>query len=119
IRWLPPSFSAPVQHVPALDAVVAGSGGLLSYDRAAQTLTVNGKLEEGTYRSLLTCYATHPDRAVVQGVLRELRDRSILHMSDVELRLLETFARRIRGEIFFARRWLIVEGQAEYLIVHA
>jgi hypothetical protein len=25
----------------------------------------------------------------------------------------------VRGEIFFARRWLIVEGQAEYLIVHS
>ena len=25
----------------------------------------------------------------------------------------------MRGEIFFAERWLIVEGQADYLIVHA
>jgi putative ATP-dependent endonuclease of OLD family len=40
-------------------------------------------------------------------------------MPDGELRALETFARRIRGEIFFARRWMIVEGQSEYLIVHA
>jgi putative ATP-dependent endonuclease of OLD family len=119
IRWLPPSFSARVQHVPALDAVVTGSGGLLLYDRASQTLTVKGKLEEATYRSLLTCYGTHADRAVIHGVLRDLRDRSILHMADDELRALETFARRIRGEIFFARRWFIVEGQAEYLIVHA
>lgn len=27
--------------------------------------------------------------------------------------------RRIRGEIFFARRWLLVEGVCEYLLVHA
>jgi putative ATP-dependent endonuclease of OLD family len=47
-----------------------------------------------------------------------LRDRSLLFIDDEELRALETFARRIRGEIFFARRWMIVEGQAEYLIVH-
>ena len=119
IRWLPPSFSARVPHVAALDAVVAGSGGLLSYDRAAQTLTVGGKLEEAGYRDLLACYGTHAERAVIHGVLRELRDKSLLYMPDDELRALETFARRIRGEIFFARRWLIVEGQAEYLIVHA
>ena len=25
---------------------------------------------------------------------------------------------RIRGEIFFAQRWMIVEGQAEYLLLH-
>lgn len=27
--------------------------------------------------------------------------------------------RRVRGEIFFARRWLLVEGVTEYLLVHA
>ncbi len=119
IRWLPPSFSAQVPHVPALDIIVARSGGLLLYDRAAQTLTIGGKLEEALYRDLLTCYGTHAEKAVIHGVLRELREKSLLYMHDDELRALETFARRIRGEIFFARRWLIVEGQAEYLIVHA
>jgi putative ATP-dependent endonuclease of OLD family len=118
IRWLPPSFSSRVPHILGLDAEVAASGGLLSYDRASQTLTVNGKLEETAYRGLLTCYADHADRAVVHGVLRQLRDRSCLYIPDEELRALETFARRIRGEIFFARRWVIVEGQAEYLILH-
>jgi putative ATP-dependent endonuclease of OLD family len=82
-------------------------------------LTVNGRLEENTYRSLLACYGTHADRATIVGVLRDLRYRSLLYISDEELRSLETFARRIRGEIFFARRWFIVEGQAEYLIVHS
>jgi putative ATP-dependent endonuclease of OLD family len=51
--------------------------------------------------------------------LRNLRDHALLFIGDEELRALETFARRIRGEIFFARRWFIVEGQAEYLLVHA
>lgn len=27
--------------------------------------------------------------------------------------------RRVRGEIFFARRWLLVEGPSEYLLLHA
>jgi putative ATP-dependent endonuclease of the OLD family len=119
VRWLPPDFSASVPHVPALDPIVANSQGLLKYDRALQMLTVNGRLEETAYRNLLECYGTHPDRATIVGVLRELRDRSLLYISDQELRALETFARRIRGEIFFARRWFIVEGQAEYLIVHS
>jgi putative ATP-dependent endonuclease of OLD family len=119
ISWLPPDFSATVPHVPELDAIVAASGGLLLYDRPTQILTVLGALSEDLYRDLLTAYGTHPDRAVIHGVLRDLKDRSLLFMSDEELFALETFARRIRGEIFFARRWLIIEGQAEYLIVHA
>lgn len=119
VRWLPASFSAQVPHVAALDGVVAGAGGLLAYDRAAQTFTVHGKLPEAIYRDVLACYSTHPDRAVIHGVLRELKDKSRLYIDDGELRALETFARRIRGEIFFATRWVIVEGQGEYLIVHA
>jgi putative ATP-dependent endonuclease of OLD family len=119
ISWLPPNFSATVPHVPSLDGVVAGSGGLLVYDRLTATLTVNGVFPEALYRNTLAVYGAHPDRAVIHGVLRELKDRSMLFMSDEELASLETFARRIRGEIFFARRWILVEGQAEYLIVHA
>lgn len=119
VRWLPPSFSASVPHLPALDPVVANSSGLLTYDRARQVLTVAGKLDQGSYRALLTCYGAHPDREVIHGVLRQLQEQSTLYMPDDELRALETYARRIRGEIFFARRWMIVEGQAEYLLVHA
>lgn len=116
---LPANFSAQVPYVAALEGVVAGAGGLLAYDRAAQTVTVHGKLPEPLYRDLLGCYGAHPDRAAITGVLREMREKSLLYIDDNELRALETFARRIRGEIFFARRWMIVEGQAEYLIIHA
>jgi putative ATP-dependent endonuclease of the OLD family len=119
VRWLPATFGATVPHVTTLEPVVMASAGLLTYDRAAQTLTVTGILDETTYRKLLTCYGGHADRAAIEGVLRDLRDRALLFMPDDELRALETFAHRIRGEIFFARRWMIVEGQAEYVIVHA
>lgn len=119
VRWLPPNFSAKIPHVNELDPVIAGSGGFLEYERAAESLTVNGRLEEPLYRNLLTCYGAHPDRATITGVLRQLQDESLLFIGDDELRALETFARRIRGEIFFAHRWMIVEGQAEYLVVHA
>ena len=51
--------------------------------------------------------------------LRDLRERSSLYIDDGELQALDTQARRIRGEIFFAERWLIVEGQTDYLLVHA
>jgi putative ATP-dependent endonuclease of the OLD family len=119
VCWLPPSFSVALPHIADLDPVVAGSGGKLVYDRALGALTIFDKLGEPMYRELLACYGTHPDRQSVTSALRDLKDRSLLFMSDDELRALETFARRIRGEIFFARRWMLVEGQAEYLLVHA
>jgi putative ATP-dependent endonuclease of the OLD family len=119
ISSLPASFSAAIPHLPALDPIIANSGGLLTYDAVLQTITVHGELDENRSRDLMTCYGTHAARAVITGVIRDLRDRSRLFISNDELRSLETFARRIRGEIFFAKRWFIVEGQAEYLIVHA
>jgi putative ATP-dependent endonuclease of OLD family len=54
----------------------------------------------------------------VTANLKRLKEDAKHHISDDELAKLETWARRIRGEIFFARKWLIVEGQSDYLIMH-
>jgi len=116
---LPPSFSTKIPQVDGLSAVVDNSGGALKYDRLAHALTVFGKLDEARYRDLLACYGAHANRHEIEGALRDLKERSALYITDDELRKLETFARRIRGEILFATKWMIVEGPAEYLIVHA
>ncbi len=119
VKSLPATFSAPIPVLDGLDAVVDGSAGRLKYERASETLIVVGALDERTYRDLLACCGQHERRAELADILRDLRDRSSLYIGDDELQSLETFARRMRGEIFFAERWLIVEGQADYLIVHA
>ena len=119
MKSLPASFSASIPDLDGLDAVVNRSAGRLKYEPASETLTVAGALDEGIYRALLRCCGGHERRTELEGSLRDLRDRSALYIGDDELQSLETFARRMRGEIFFAERWLIVEGQADYLIVHA
>ena len=119
VKSLPASFSASVPDLDGLDAAVKRSAGRLKHERASETLTVTGKLDERTYRALLTCCGRHERRAELEGILRDLRDRSSLYIGDDELQSLETYARRTRGEVFFAERWLIIEGQADYLIVHA
>jgi len=116
---LPASFSAAVPVLEGLDDVVAQSAGHLNHDAASKTLTVVGPLDRHTYRALLKCCAQHEQRAELESTLQDLRNRSSLYIGDDELQSLETFARRMRGEIFFAERWLIVEGQADYMIVHA
>ena len=117
VKSLPASFSASVPVLDGLDAVVKRSDGRLKY--ASGTLTVTGAIDERTWRALLKCCGRHERRAELVHAMKELRDRSSLHIGDDELQSLETYARRMRGEIFFAERWLIVEGQADYLIVHA
>ena len=119
VKSLPATFSASVPALDGLDAVVSQLASRLEYERASETLTVAGTLDEATYRALLTCCGRHERRTDLQGILKDLRDRSSLYIGDDELQSLETFALRMRGEIFFAERWLIVEGQADYLVVHA
>ena len=119
VKSLPATFSASLPDLDGLDAVVKRSADQLNHDAASETLTVTGSLDKDTYRDLLTCCGQHERRAELEGILRDLRDQSSLYIGDGELQSLETYARRMRGEIFFAERWLIVEGQADYLIVHA
>lgn len=119
VRSLPASFCAKIPPLSGLDAIVHNSGGLLDYEKTSETFTVRGKLDERNYRALLACCGTHDDRTEIVAAFLDLRRRSSLYVPDEELQGLETFARRMRGEVFFAERWLIVEGQADYLIVHA
>lgn len=115
---LPSFYSVGLPYIPAIDALIAANT-ILEFDRALNQLKVKGKLEENLFRALLTTYAGHPEFAEIQVKLRTLKNASVLFITDDELRSLETYARRIRGEIFFARRWFLVEGQAEYLLIHA
>ena len=119
VHSLPSSFAATIPVLDGLDDVVNQSDGLLQYDAASEQLTVNGALDEARFRALLQCCGTHERRTEIASALRDLRVRATLYIEDSELQALETFARRMRGEIFFAERWMIVEGQADYLIVHA
>ena len=119
VRSLPASFSAALPAFDGLDAVVNGSAGRLDYNAVSETLTVKGRFEDGDHRALLARCGTHDSRNEITHALRDLRDRSSLYVTDQELEGLEIFARRMRGEIFFAERWMIVEGQADYLLVDA
>ena len=119
VRSLPASFSVSMPNLNGLEALVAKSPELLSYQRASKLLTVHGILNKDIYRDLLTCCGSDDRRPELASRLRDLRDRSSLYVADDELQALETYARRMRGEIFFAERWLIVEGQTDYLLVHA
>ena len=129
VRSLPASFSTSIPPMEDLVKYVNGSSeskrmnrssGSLSYKPATETLTVHGKLDQKTYRKLIhICCGAGENVSEYKRKLLDLRDRSSLYIDDDELQSLETWGRRMRGEIFFSERWLIVEGQADYLIVHA
>ncbi len=119
VRSLPARYSVSIPALDGLDYVVSNSNNMLTYESASETLTVRRQLDQSTFRALLQCCGQDNRRTEIEKRLRCLRVRSSLYIEDGELQKLETFSRRMRGEIFFAERWLIVEGQTDHLLVHA
>lgn len=68
--------------------------------------------------SLKGCYAGQ-NEAVVSAAIDALRHDSRGLVTAQEEHELSFIGRRIRGEIFFARRWILIEGQSEYVLLHA
>ena len=119
VRSLPTSFSVSFPPVDGLNSMVSNTVNRLTYEPASETLTVYGDLQDGDYKELLKSCFKDARRSDLESRLLDLRKRASLYVSENELRKLETQARRMRGEIFFAERWLLVEGPTDYLLVQA
>ena len=106
-------FTANVPNRPQL-LTFCGKNAKFEYHEGTATLKANGKIEEKEYRKLLTIYPHQPE---VHDGLKSLYQQSQLYLSDNDLAELDTYAKRIRGEVLFARAWLLCEGQSEYLLL--
>jgi putative ATP-dependent endonuclease of the OLD family len=114
VLYVKQSFTAQLPNTPALLAFCAKNTPKFAYHEGTSVLTVHGRIEESEYRELLTIYQGQRE---VHTELRRLRDESQLYLSNTDLSDLDTYAKRIRGEVLFARAWLLCEGQSEYLLL--
>lgn len=116
--WLRDVCHAIIPSNTDLDIFCSANPDKFQYDASAGTLSVRGVIGEDEYRSLLMYYTSPEQRKVVHPRLKALKQESTLIVSEVELERMETWARRMRGEIFFARTWLLCEGQSDYILLH-
>jgi len=107
-------FTTTVPEVEGLQVFCTNNSAKFSYHTGTLTLSLHGRMEQHEYRTLLTLYSKQKD---IHTKLRQLKDESTSYLSDNDLTDLDTFAKRIRGEILFARAWLLCEGQCEYLLM--
>lgn len=112
------SYNAVLPNKPELQTFVRRNSAKFSYRQSTEELVLSGKLTTAEYRDLLTCYTSAEDRAKVHPVIAGLLNSSRFYMSDADLEELQSGVRRIRGEILFARAWLLCEGQSEYVLLH-
>ncbi len=83
----------------------------------ASELRVTGTITEDESRSLLKCFL-RPEEKQWHAVIRDFAERSNAFISHDDVLKLETYVRRMRGEVLFARCWLLCEGQTEYVLLH-
>lgn len=81
----------------------------------AATSWFNSDVADG----LKGCFKDDKDQAQVNSVIGDFRHRCRCLITKQEEHELSFLGRRIRGEIFFARQWILVEGQSEYVLLHA
>ena len=103
----------------SLIALVAKYSENWRYDENASRLTIRGRLSDGHYKELLACYKGKIDRKANHPKLKKLKFMSNSHIEESDLQYLQDSAKRIRGEIFFSRKWLLVEGPSDFIFMNA
>jgi len=75
--------------------------------------------KESIADDLAKCWRGTANSAEMKTKVESLRNASRILISPEDESNLSFLGRRVRGEIFFARRWIMVEGVAEYLLLKA
>ncbi len=114
VLYLKRFFNVIVPEETKLSAFCQKNPSKFSYQPLTLTLSVKGKMEQEEYRELLRIYSNNKE---FHPKLKQLCEESQLYLSEQDLADLDTYAKRIRGEVLFARGWLLCEGQSEYLLV--
>jgi putative ATP-dependent endonuclease of OLD family len=115
VLYLKRHFQAHLPKEQALVDFCDRTNGKYQYHEGNETLLVAGRVEQKEYRTLLPIYAANDD---AKKAIKELAAESQMYMSDDEIGELDRYAQRIRGEIFFARAWLLCEGPSDFTIIH-
>ena len=96
-----------------------GAGRFFRKDVATGRVAAVSWFDEAAADRLEQCYQDDPDSAEKVAAVRRLRHNSRILPSAEDEEELGFHGRRLRGEIFFAHRWVIVEGITEHLLLHA
>lgn len=116
--YVPDNVTVPLPSNAGIIAFSAGRADRFVYDAQRGVLSATGPVDEDAYRDILRCY-TAPEDRIHHTAIREFHERSYALLEQEDLEVLEDWARRIRGEIFFSRFWVLCEGQSEVFLLTA
>jgi putative ATP-dependent endonuclease of the OLD family len=101
-------------------ATLAEHGGqMFGKDSITGHVAATSWFDDSVADRLKACYRTDQNLAARSSTVDALRHSCRIMVSPDDERQLGFHGRRVRGEIFFARRWILVEGVSDYLLLHA
>jgi putative ATP-dependent endonuclease of the OLD family len=120
IASLPRSIVSDLPWNESVERLANGAGGPIFFrDPATGLLTARSWLSEQMAEDLIHCYRCDPDPNTRAEAVRHLRHECRVLPTAEEEHKLGFHGRRVRGEILFARRWILAEGVTEYLLLDA
>ena len=96
-----------------------GSANELFKDGVKGLVAANSWLEPRVADSLVGCFKNGAKQEELRERIKAFRHNCRRLVTAQEEHELSFLGRRVRGEIFFARVWVLVEGQSEYVLLHA
>ena len=118
VHFVPDAISLDLPANDALMALVCKHSGQLSYDQGRGMLSTNKPVSRDLYRDILRCFTEDKDREYHPSI-RNFRAQSHNILEEKDRENLEDWARRIRGEVFFSRFWILCEGPSEIYLLTA
>jgi putative ATP-dependent endonuclease of OLD family len=115
---LPRRFVSTLPWNENITKLASGSARMLERDVDTDCVASRAWFTDNIEGHLLNCWKGDPEPSR-QNAIKDFRHSCRMLLSSAEENELFFTARRIRGEIFFARHWLLVEGPCEYLLLHA
>ncbi|PEL01344.1 hypothetical protein CN606_17780 [Bacillus toyonensis] len=113
VYFLKDSVSTIVPSKESLNSFVTSKGDKFSYNEIMTTLRANGPIHESEERALTGMYR---DTEYLEEIKKFIASSQEIMTKD-ERNDLYTYVQRTRGELFFARGWMLAEGQTEYIIL--
>jgi putative ATP-dependent endonuclease of OLD family len=102
-----------------VETLASGAARMLECDPETNCVASKEWFSEAIADRLAHFWNGDSQAAARRAAVMELRHACRILVSADDEAELGFMGRRVRGEIFFARRWILVEGPSEYLLLHA
>lgn len=120
VSMLPESIVTDIPWNTAMDGLVKSSAGtIFKKDPETGNISIQSWFSKEVGDRWGNCFKNDSARAARMKDIERLRRQCRILPSAEDEEELQFHGRRVRGEIFFARRWILVEGVTEYLLLHA